>query len=126
MYIVDTNVLYAFFHSRDSLHEKARALLERHSKDVVFIIPEVWEELISIFAVRFGSDKAIIIDETLKNGAFEALNHGVSQQEVWKKFFCLKTPHRMSYVDCILGYLIQEKKFKVLTFDKELQKYLKF
>lgn len=125
MYILDTNVLYAFFYSEDSLHEQARCLLEKHSKHAVFIVPEVWEELISIFAIRFGSAKAIIIDETLKNSAFEKLQHNVTSDEVWRKFFCPKTPHRMSYVDCVLGCLSQEKNYKVLTFDKDLQKYLK-
>ncbi len=124
MIILDTNVVYAFFIQEDSLHEKAVDLIRQYQNQDLFIIPRIWEELMTLISIRFNSKKAILFDQTLKKSGFIFYDPKIKQNEVWTKFWRKKSPHRMSFADCVLGYLNNEKGITVLTFDQELQKYL--
>ena len=59
MILADTNVFFGFLLAKDPLHEKAKVLLAQYNTDDVYILPEVWQELITITAIRHGSERAI-------------------------------------------------------------------
>ncbi len=124
MLLIDTNVIYAFLFKQDGLHDKAKELVFKQQK-AMHLIPEVWQELLSIIAVRTSSETAIKVDKTLKEIVeFSFYHHKVTQQVIMDKTFIGLSPHRMSFTDCTLIHLSQYHNCDVLTFDKELAKYL--
>ena len=124
MIIPDTNVWLALFVEEDSLREQATFVLEEHKEQDIFIIPEVWQELITVLSVRHTSKIAIEASEKIQTMGISWHLHNITDKEVYQGFFKPNSPHRMSFTDCLLGYLAQEEGAKILTFDKELQKYL--
>jgi len=124
MILLDTNIIIALFIAGDNLQAEAKSLLNECDELEIKIIPEVWSETMTVASVRYSSDVAIQIDEQIKELSWGWYEHKTDPNDIWINFWRKKSPHRMSFTDCTLGYLNQHEGFQVLTLDKELQKHL--
>ena len=124
MILLDTNIIIALFIAGDSLQAEARTLLNDCNESEIKIIPEVWSETMTVASVRYSSEVAIQIDQQIKELAWGWYEHKTEPNDIWVNFWRKKSPHRMSFTDCTLGYLNEKEGFEIITLDKELKNHL--
>ena len=120
--IVDSSVLVAAFHVKDSLHEMGAAVVADAQKPV--LVPEyVAIETAGVLALR-AHDKVAkeFIQVLLEGGDLQVLRLPHDHFYSTAAYFS-ETKSRLSFVDCSLAVLSRD--FDVLTFDKTLTKAIK-
>jgi len=123
MIILDSNVWIAFFHKSDSQHKKAEEILK--TIDNLIMMPEyVIVEVSSVLNLRAGKKISnSFLENVLSNENIEIL---LSDEEFFSgvvESFIKSENKKLSLVDTSLLYL--SKSYKVITFDKNLQRALK-
>ncbi len=118
--ILDTNVWFAYLHDADSQHKKALSLFEV-LKDKVLIPEYVLIEILNLITVKIGKDNAdSFISDLLSFDKVTILWSSSDFRDQLLSFFLSNKFEKLSFVDQSLLFL--SKKYKVVTFDKELLK----
>lgn len=116
--IVDSSVWIAYFYESDTQHEKARKIVNNL---VAPLIPEyVLLEVTTILRLK-KQEEALkrFVDLTITGGAY--LPVGNLGLEIASCFSDIKY-RKLSFVD--VGLALLSKKYKVVTFNKELEKVI--
>lgn len=126
MVITDTSFLYAFFNKADFHHKDALSLNKKFEDEVLFAPIEVIEELLTSITRKVSSDSAVrVVKDIFDNEAVTILSsNDFVFDKGWETFKKL-SPHKFSFVDCMLISIAKESEATVLTFDKEIQKALR-
>ena len=126
MVIVDTSFLYAFFNKNDFHHKNALELYKKYIDEALLVPIEVVEELLTVITRKFSSTEAVKIGKLILDNDLDIniINSNELQFEnAWKMFQKL-SPHRFSFVDCLLLVLKKEDDDIIFTFDKILSSAL--
>ncbi len=120
--ILDTNVWIAYLEQSDSQHQKATNVFELIDQKIW--IPEyVLVEILNFLVIKIGKNRA---DEVLTmffhNRDLEILWNSEEFRAQLLSFFVSNKIEKLSFVDQSLLFL--SKKYRVVTFDKKLDKLL--
>ena len=120
MTILDSNVWIAFFHKNDNQHKKAEKIIKDLNTKI--IIPEyIITEIASILCFKADKKIAVIfLNSVFDNDDIEIL---LSNKLIFNNTvdsFINDSKNKLSFIDITLLYL--SKKYKIITFDKNLQK----
>lgn len=122
MTILDSNVWIAFFHENDNQHKKAEKIIKELNTKIV--IPEyIITEIASVLCFKAGKKIAItFLKSILDNDDVEVL---LSNKLIFNNTvdnFINDNNDKLSFIDTTL--LCLSKKYKIITFDKNLQKII--
>ena len=120
MTILDSNIWIAFFHKNDNQHKKAEKIIKELNTKI--IIPEyIITEIASILCFKADKKIAVIfLNSVLDNDDIEIL---LSNEIIFNNTvnnFIDDSGNKLSFIDTTL--LCLSKKYKIITFDKNLQK----
>ena len=123
MVICDTSFLYAFFNKYDFHHKEALEFAKQYSDENLFAPVEVIQELLTTLTRKSLSEHAITVVESIFDSeAITIINSNeLAFDKSWNTFKKL-SPHKFSFVDCLLISLAKDSEGTILTFDKELLK----
>jgi predicted nucleic acid-binding protein len=127
MIIVDSNFFLGLRDSSDSMHEQCLRLVKKLNGKPILFLEDVLKEVQTVISIRKSHKEAFNwLDSIYKNETnldrqynlssieyFEVLNY-------WRSFKKCK----LSFVDAQIIYIAIKNGFKVLSFDKELLRYL--
>lgn len=120
--ILDTNVWFAYLHDADSQHEKALSLFDV-LKDRVLIPEYVLIEILNLITVKIGkADADNFIADLLSFDKVSILWSTSDFRDELLSFFLSNKIEKLSFVDQSLLFL--SKKYRVVTFDKVLDKHI--
>lgn len=120
MYLVDSNLIIAFFRSSEDNHEKARFFISALEQFVVtdYILLEV----ATVLSLKEGVKVARKAIELLKYTK-EIFLFRLTDEELEKTTqFFMRQKHKISFVDASLIVLAENRGLELATFDKTLSK----
>jgi predicted nucleic acid-binding protein len=122
MRVVDTSALYALFSKKDIHHKKA--MDEFKKPDPILIPLEIWSETISLIQYRQNHNAAKTAGEYLLKLPHVDLEIPSRQlvKDTWKQY--KDANGKLSYPDAAVVVHCLNKKFKPVTFDKNIKKYV--
>lgn len=122
MIVLDSNIWIAYFYESDTQHAKARRLIHELSEPMA--IPEyVFGEVCTILAQRSGKAVAdSFVDAVTRNEQVGILPF--ENEEFWRtiKLFREFPKKYLSFID--LSLLLLARTFRVVTFDRQLEKVI--
>ena len=122
MIYVDTNVLIAYINPKDKLHENAKALLTRYSRDKLVISQITILELYSVFSrVMSISDVELeaLVNYTVKKCNVETIT--IDWDELYSRSLNYANKLKLKTLDLlhvITAYLVGVKT--LISFDKDI------
>lgn len=121
---IDSNVFIAYFNTRDSLHEKAKTALERAlggAHGEIFSSDYVFDESVTVTAIKTGFDKAIELGNTLNSSEITLVpTSHAAFEKAWQIF---KKTRKISFTDCAILAAMEENGIKkLLSFDDGFKK----
>lgn len=123
MIVIDTNVIIAFHNSRDALHARAVALMERIDAGEfgqACVSDYVFDESMNYFSARVGRKDAIEVGTILLE-SFHIVR--VTESMFRGAWWLFKGSTGLSFTDCVNVALVKELEIDHLaTFDKEFKK----
>ena len=120
--IFDSNVWIAYFNISDSQHSKAEDILNQEFSKV-FMPEYVVLEVASVLQIKAGQKTAnTFLKKVEKSDQVEILFSDKNSFTQTKKVFIKQKKMQLSFVDCFL--LCLSKEFKIISFDKALNKVL--
>ena len=117
--ILDSNLWIAYFNENDSMHKSATEIFKKQKK---IIIPEyIILETATILLLKANRKIAkMFIEIIFDNNDIEIIpSNNIFLFKTKNQFLENKTG-KLSFVDC--GLVELSKNYKIITFDKELQK----
>lgn len=123
-YIVDSSVWVSLFDNDDSMHSKALDI--QHIIEKATTIPDfILTETATVLKIKKNLKLAeSFIDFIKENSEAEAISFFDEYQDDFSKEFVKPENVKLSYADASLLALHKTKKYKVVTFDKNLLKQL--
>ena len=118
MVYADANIIVRYVIGDDAaMAEKAEEAVNAHT---IFILPEVFAEVVYVLTKVYGIERTDVADSMLELLDFVSTTAPAVMQ---KAFECYRES-RLDFVDCILAaYRIAEGK-EILTFDKKLNNFI--
>ncbi|HDD44135.1 MAG TPA: type II toxin-antitoxin system VapC family toxin [Candidatus Desulfofervidus auxilii] len=130
MIVLDTNVIIAFLDRKDSLHKIAVESIKQHKDERFCTINVIIAEAYSVLAKRcrerrFDCKKALRVLKDFEN-ELEVFWIEISK-DMHETIvdIMINNEGRINYNDVLLANFVREKRFKLLTFDKKLEDFLK-
>jgi len=125
MLLVDTSFLFAYFFSEDSCHERALEVAHRIKMEELYLIQNVFEEMVTLVGYRTDSKEAVRIGKILLNPSYPfrlMASSDVERQKAWQLFQEF-SPHKLSFIDVMLITLAKEYECPIVTFDGEFKRF---
>jgi predicted nucleic acid-binding protein len=122
--IIDSCVWIAFFIENDSLHEKS-LLLEADILKTKYIPDFVFFEVCTVLRKKGGLSFCKIFIEYIEKNTDIQIISLVSDLQSFSNFFLSEKYNKLSFIDSTLVYLNIKDNCKIVTFDKEILKFLK-
>ncbi len=120
--IFDSNIWVSYFVEEDSNHKKALKLVG--GMDKIYITEYIILEVSSVLTLKLGSGLSKKITKDFLDGDPAIL---VEYDDIFSEttglFFSIKEKNKLSFVD--ISLLALSKKYEIITFDKEIKKFLK-
>lgn len=119
--ILDTSFLVSFFHKDDSKHNDALALMKSLSKIILldYVIAETSTVLKNKVSIKHAQDFLLWLEKV------DDIQIIFTHEDIFHdtlKYMNMK--NKLSFVDTLLFITWKNMNISILTFDKELQKYL--
>jgi predicted nucleic acid-binding protein len=116
--IFDSNVWIAYFHTTDTYHREAAALVEKYTAQTIVLTEYVLLEIATLLKQKIGSAKTnVILTTLLQTDGIKLLTSEQFFTPTLTTFVSSKEKH-LSFVDVSL--LVLSNDFTVITFDKKL------
>ena len=122
--IIDSSVWIAFFLENDSLHTKALKL-EKEILNTKYIPDFVYFEVCTVLRKKGGLVCCTSFIEHIEKSQDIEVVSFISDVTSFSTFFLQKAYEKLSFVDSTLLYLYKKDGCTILTFDKEILKFLK-
>lgn len=121
---VDSCVFVAYYNARDSLHAKAEEFLKKAFGGAygdVFTSDYVFDESVTVAAVRAGFDRAVELGEKLASSEIRLVS--TSPRAFERAWALFKKYRRISFTDCAILAAMEENGIKkLLSFDAGFEK----
>ncbi len=121
--IIDSSVWIAFFIENDSLHKKS-LLLEEDILKTKYIPDFVFFEVCTVLRKKAGLSYCKIFIEYIEKNVDVQIISLVSDLQSFSNFFLSEKYNKLSFIDSTLVYLNVKDNCKIITFDKEILKFL--
>ncbi|MDD5770525.1 MAG: PIN domain-containing protein [Candidatus Gracilibacteria bacterium] len=119
IYVLDSNVFIGAFFEGDSLHELSLDIFKEIQGNKIILPYCIVQEVCSIFAYRFGKQKADnFIKFILNTENIELINNDVLDEVN----FYVKFKDKISFTDLSLLLISEKYGATLVTFDKQLLK----
>lgn len=122
--IIDSSVWVAFFLENDSLHDRALKL-EKQILHTKYIPDFVYFEVCTVLRKKGGLTSCVTFIEFIEKSQDIEVVSFISDITSFSTFFLQKSYENLSFVDSTLVYLYKKDGCAILTFDKEILKFLK-
>ncbi len=122
--IIDSSVWIAFFLENDSLHTTALKL-QKEILRTKYIPDFVYFEVCTVLRKKAGLQHCTNFVEFIEKSQDIEVVSFVSDITSFSTFFLQKSYEKLSFVDSTLLYLYKKDACTILTFDKEILKFLK-
>ncbi len=122
--IIDSSVWIAFFIENDSLHNKA-LLFEDEILKTKYIPDFVFFEVCTVLRKKSGLNFCKTFIEYIEKNSDIQIISLVSDLQSFSRFYLSEKYNKLSFIDSTLVYLNIKDDCKIITFDKEILKFLK-
>lgn len=118
MVYADANILVRYIINDDAeMADKAEAAINSHT---LFVLPEVFAEVVYVLTKVYGIDRTAVADSMLELLGFVSTTAPAVMQSV----FGFYKESKLDFVDCILAaYAVSDGK-QILSFDKKLNNFI--
>ncbi|MBR4824889.1 MAG: PIN domain-containing protein [Spirochaetaceae bacterium] len=119
MVYADANIIIRYIINDDEI--MANKADEAINSRTLFVLPEVFAEIIYVLTKVYGIERTDVADSMLQLLDFVFTN----VPDVMKMAFCNYKETKLDFVDCILAaYAISDDK-QILSFDKKLNNFIR-
>lgn len=121
-FVLDSSVLIAFYAENDSQHAEAVEAIRDIGHASVLLHPFVIQETVTVLVRKAGLDRAgQFIDDILKSENVQLVSHDIgSELEIFRA-----AGKKMSLTDIAIAHTAQVRNATLVTFDKELVRFVK-
>lgn len=126
MILLDSSFLFAYLQESDTNHQQALSDAKKVREESLIMPQDILKELVTLICYKISSSEAIKVYKlfTMENSPIIILDNHESDLHKCLNLFEELSPHKISYVDCLLIYLSKKLNAKVLSYDKKLNKYI--
>ena len=120
-YVLDSSVLVSFYAKNDSMHAEAVGVIQDIGFAKILLHPFVVQETVTVLIRKAGLEMSHrFIDDILKSENIQLIHHDIENElEVFKA-----AGTKMSLTDIALANTAQLRDAVLVTFDKELLRFI--
>jgi predicted nucleic acid-binding protein len=120
--ILDTNVWVSFFNEEDGQHKEAVKIVSSYPQTV---IPDfVLQETLTVLKIKSSLELALGFYDLVKNNSLVDIENIDIHNDIFYISFLNANNKNLSFIDSSLLVLNNSRRYKIITFDKDLKKLL--
>jgi len=124
MIYIDASFYLALLNSKDSNHQKAKNLAQKHSAKQLVTSQIIIGETLTVGSMRINKDLTLKFVDQIYNSSTQIVLESPKLVEQAYDYFSLVPSKNISWADCFSFAVINQLKInEVLTFDKDFKKY---